>query len=117
TGIAGPFIHGRSGAIRNGILNLRLGNESKVTLSVFSTMGVKLSTESRTLGAGEHAFPLPGRNGHFIYRLTTDERNIAFAPAPGLAKTAATTAAFNDVLKVTAGGFIGHDGILFAPGE
>jgi len=117
TGIVGSVINGYSGGVRNGILNLRLDNPSLVTLSVYSTMGVKLSAQSRTLEAGEHAFPLAGRNGHFIYKLTTDQKDIAFAPPPRLAKSTARSAAFNDVLKATAEGFIGHEGILFASGD
>jgi hypothetical protein len=113
TGIVEPTISGISGAIRGGFLNLRLENSSKVTLAVFSTMGEKLSSQSRTLGAGEHAFPLYGKNGHFIYKLTADEKELAFKH---LAKAAAPSAPFNNSLKVTAGGFIGHEGILFAPG-
>jgi hypothetical protein len=113
TGIIEPGISGLSGTIRNGFLKLRLENKSRVTLSVFSTLGEKLSSQSRTLETGDHAFPLYGKNGHFIYRLTTDQKEFAFRH---LAKPAATAAAFNDVLKVTAGGFIGHEGILFASG-
>lgn len=113
TGIGDPTISGLSGTIRNGFLNLRLEKKSRVTLSVFSTLGEKLSTQSRTLGSGEHAFPLYGKNGYFIYKLTADEKEFTFKH---LAKPAATSAGFNDVLKVTAGGFIGHEGILFAPG-
>lgn len=115
TGIGGPVISGSSYDIRNGFLNFRLGNASKVTLSVFSTMGEKLSTQSRTLGSGEHALPLKEKNGYFIYKLTADEKEIAFTPAR-LAKTAASSAPFNDVLKVTAAGFIGHEANLFASG-
>src|ERR1041384_3652353 len=63
TGIGERAVHGFSGAIRNGFLNLRLENSSKVTLAVFSPMGEKLSSQSRNLGTGEHAFPLYGRNG------------------------------------------------------
>jgi hypothetical protein len=115
TGIVEPGISGPSGTIRNGFLNLRLENKSRVTLAVFSTLGEKLSSQTRTLETGDHAFPLYGKNGYFIYKLTTDQKEFAFKH---LAKSAASaaTAAFNDVLKVTAGGFIGHEGILFASG-
>lgn len=116
TGIGDRIISGPSPTIRNGFLNFRLGNASRVTLAVFSTMGEKLSSQSRTLGVGDHAFPVHGKNGYFIYRLTADERDLAIKPT-GQAKTAATAAAFNDVLKVTAGGFIGHETILFASGD
>jgi hypothetical protein len=112
-GIVESTIKGISGSIRNGFLNVRLENPSRVTLAVFSTTGEKLSSQSRTLGAGEHAFPLYGKNGYFIYRLTMDEKESAIKH---LAKAAAPSAAFTNVLKVTAGGFIGHEGILFAPG-
>jgi hypothetical protein len=114
TGIGEPTISEPSGSIRNGFFNLRLENKSKVTWAVFSTLGEKLSTQSRTLAAGEHAFPLSGNHGYFIYRLKVDEKEFAFKH---LAKSAATSAPFNDVLKVTAGGFIGHEGILFASGN
>lgn len=111
-GIGELRISEHSGHIRNGFLNLRLENKSRVTLAVFSTLGEKLSSQSRTLEAGEHALPLPDKNGYFVYKLTVNEKEFDFKP---LAKAAATAAAFNDVLKVTAGGFIGHERILFAP--
>ena len=113
SGIVAPTFGGNQGTIRDGFINLRLENESRVTLSVFSTMGEKLTSRNQTLGAGDHALPLYGRNGHFIYRLTTDQKDHAFNR---LAKSAAQSAPFNNVLKVTAGGFIGHEGILFAAG-
>lgn len=129
TGIGEPVLSGISGSIRNGYLNLRLENPSRVTLAVFSTMGEKLSSQSLTMGSGEHAFPLYGKSGYFIYRLSANEQEFAFkgpvnnrdarnGQAPiHLAKPAVSSAAFNDVLKVTAGGFINYDGILFASGN
>jgi hypothetical protein len=101
-----------SGTVRNGFLNLRLENNSKVTLAVYSTLGEKLSSQSLTLETGEHALPLYGKRGHFVYKLTANEEDFAFKR---LAKAAAPAAAFNDVLKVSAGGYINYEGILFAP--
>jgi hypothetical protein len=119
TGIGELAISGKSGSIRNGFLNLRLENRSRVTLAVYSPMGRTLSSRSATLETGEHAFSLYGKNGYFIYRLTADEKEFSFRSGrepSRLAKPAASSAVFNDVLKVTAGGFFGHEGILFAPG-
>ena len=115
TGIGVPMLNGFSGSIRNGSLNLTLANPATVTLAVFSTMGEQVSSLSRTLGSGEHALPLNGKNGYFIYRLWADEKEVAVNPTR-LAKPVASPASFNGVLKVTAGGFIGHEAILFAPG-
>lgn len=112
TGLATPTLGGISPILRNGTLNLSLENESKVTLSVFSTLGERLAFESRTLGSGNHAFSIPGGNGHFIYRLTSDGKEFGFR---GLAK-AASSAPFNNVLKATAAGYTGYEGILFAAG-
>jgi hypothetical protein len=119
-GIGESALSGLSGTIRNGFLNLRLESRSRVTLAVYSPMGEKISSRSSTLETGDHAFSLYGKNGFFIYRLTADEKEISFRNSQEtarLAKPAAASAAFNDVLKVSAGGFIGHEGILFAPGN
>ncbi len=116
TSIREPIFRGFSGDIYNGALNIRLANKSNVTLSVFSTLGEKLSSQHSSLGAGEHALPLYGKNGHFIYRLTTDDQKLSVKPIVA-AKAAATAATFDDVLKVTAGGYLGYEGILFAPSE
>lgn len=120
-GIGDPVISGLSATVRDGFLNLRLENRAKVTLAVFTPMGEQVSSKSAILETGDHAFSLYGKNGFFIYRLTADEKAFSFrngrepSPLAKPAAAAAAAAAFNDVLKVTAGGFKGHETILFAP--
>ena len=92
TGIGEPTISGLSGTIRNGFLNLRLENTVQGNSVRFLHNGGEASSQSQTLGTGEHAIPLYGKNGYFVYRLTADEKEFAFKPTLLADKPAAPAA-------------------------
>lgn len=101
-----------SGRFQSGFFNLNLDQAAKVNLDVFSPLGQRLTSQNLSLERGQHALPLPGKNGTFIYRLTAEENETSPMVLAKTAAANATAATFYDVMKVTATGYNKHETIL-----
>ncbi|MFC1584592.1 carboxypeptidase-like regulatory domain-containing protein [Fibrobacterota bacterium] len=116
------FPNALGAAIHNGLMSIRVMEKSAVTITTFSLQGKELSTIRQVLDAGTHSIALLGDEaGINFYRVTSGKSEIllkgssigGFSPGSSLlsspdalAKQAVAAQSFDDVLLVTADGYL-----------